>query len=279
MARQILLKYKYLYVAVIVLFLPLFSLAGCSQNASTPTYADNPIASRETLTQVSTIDAVLNGVYDGVMTYRDLKGYGDFGIGTFAALDGEMIAFDGNFYQIKADGKAYPVTDTMQTPFASVTFFDADNTGDLPSGLDYTGLQDFLDKILPTENTFYAIRIDGTFSYMKTRSVPAQEKPYPPLVEVTKNQPVFEFTDVTGTIVGFRCPPFVTGVNVAGYHLHFLTADKDAGGHILELRVQQATFSIDQTRLFTMILPDKESDFYKIDLTPDNQAELEQAEH
>lgn len=36
-----------------------------------------------TLTQVSTIDAILNGLYDGVITYGELKGYGDFGIGTF----------------------------------------------------------------------------------------------------------------------------------------------------------------------------------------------------
>lgn len=248
-------------------------LQGCS-----PDYADNPVVERETLMQVSTIDAILGGVYDGVMTYEDLAGYGDFGIGTFTGLDGEMIAFDGDFYQVKANGVAYPVPGSMETPFAAVTYFDADDTAAVPEGLDYRGFQEFLDGILPTENTFYAVRLEGTFSYMKTRSVPAQQKPYPPLVEVTKHQPEFEFHDIPGTIAGFRCPPYVAGVNVVGYHLHFLTDDRDAGGHILDFTVREATVTVDYTGDFLMILPDDSSDFYDIDLTPDKQEELEKAE-
>lgn len=251
------------------------SLAGCS--------ADKDIAAglpqgRETLTQVSTIDAILGGVYDGVMDYKTLEGYGDFGIGTFAGLEGEMLAFDGKYYQIKADGVAYPVAGSQETPFAAVTYFDTDNEWDLPAGVDYQGFQEFMDGVLPTENTFYAIRVDGTFSYIKTRSVPAQTKPYPPLVEVTKHQPEFEFNDVSGTLVGYRCPPYVSGVNVPGYHMHFLTENKDAGGHVLDFTVQQAVISIDETPNFLMILPDKGSDFYGIDLTPDKSEELGQAE-
>ena len=253
-------------------------LSGCSIGGASPDYAGNPVVERETLTQVSTIDAILGGVYDGVMTYADLAGYGDFGIGTFPGLDGEMIAYDGDFYQVMADGVAYPVSRAMETPFAAVTLFDADDTAMVPEGLDYKGFQEFLDGMLPTENTFYAVRVDGTFSYMKTRSVPAQQKPYPPLVEVTKHQPEFEFYDIPGTIAGFRCPPYVAGINVVGYHLHFLTGDKDAGGHILEFTVREATVSVDYTPDFLMLLPDDTSDFYDIDLTPDNQEELEKAE-
>ena len=130
-----------------------------------------------------------------------------------------MVAFGGAFTRL-ADGKAYLVSGDMETPFASVTFFDADEQYTVPEGIDYAGLQKFLDETLPTENTFYAIKIDGTFSYMKTRSVPAQAKPYPPLVEVTKNQPVFEFTDVSGTVAGFRCPPSLPA-STWRYHLHF----------------------------------------------------------
>ena len=97
------------------------------------------------------------------------------------AFDGEMVGFDGDFYQVKADGIAYPVTDSMRTPFASVTFFDVDCEESLPEGMDYNRLPDFMGSILPTDNIFYALRIEGTFSYMKTRSVPVQQKPYPPL--------------------------------------------------------------------------------------------------
>lgn len=257
----------------------IITTTGCSTSTAPDEYANNPIAQRETLVQISTIDALLGGVYDGVMTFGTLKKYGDFGIGTFEGLDGEMVGFDGNFYQVKADGIAYPVSDSMETPFASVTFFDTDCQEKLPGGADYQQLRDFLDEILPTGNIFYAVKIEGTFSYMKTRSVPGQQKPYPPLVEVVKNQPTFEFTDVEGIVVGFRCPAYVAGVNVPGYHLHFLTKDKSAGGHVLEFQVEEAVAYIDYTSEFLMILPGNDSDFYKIDLTQEKQEELEQVEN
>jgi len=268
----------YLQVIICLLCLLLTPAIGCLANTTSSEYADNPIAQRETLVQISTIDALLNGVYDGVVTFGTLKEYGDFGIGTFEGLDGEMIGFGGNFYQIKADGKAYPVSDSVETPFASVTFFDADCEEPIPEGMDYSQLEEFLDGILPTSNIFYAIKIEGTFSYMKTRSVPGQKKPYPPLAEVTKNQPIFEFSDVVGTIVGFRCPEYVSGVNVPGYHLHFLTEGKDAGGHVLEFKTKEAVASVDYTSEFLMILPGEGSDFYTIDLTQDKQEELEEVE-
>jgi acetolactate decarboxylase len=259
------------------LCLLVIATSGCS-NSLTTQNDDNCVSHKETLTQISTIDAVLNGVYDGVIDFGALKEYGDFGIGTFESLDGEMMGFDGNFYQIKADGLAYPVDDSMKTPFASVTFFEADDNQDIPEGINYEQLETFLDGILPTDNIFYAIKIEGTFSYMKTRSVPAQEKPYPPLADVAQQQPTFEFSDVAGTVVGFRCPPYVTGVNVPGYHLHFLTESKDGGGHILDFKVKRAEVSVDYTSEFLMILPDSDSDFYNLDLTQNKQEELEQVE-
>ena len=87
--------------------------------------------------QNSTINALLEGVYDGSMTYGELRRHGDFGLGTFNALDGEMVAFDGEFYQIKSDGIAYPVADEQRTPFATVLFFQPKCTRTLtgPLGL------------------------------------------------------------------------------------------------------------------------------------------------
>ena len=229
------------------------------------------------LTQVSTIDAVLGGLYDGVITYGDLKDYGDFGIGTFEGLDGEMVALDGNFYQIKADGVAYPVTDTMTTPFACVIFFDADREIPVGEGMNYTQFQDYLSDVIQEKNIFHAVKIEGTFGYVKTRSVPGQEKPYPPLVEVTANQPTFEFNDIEGTIVGFYCPDYVEGLNVPGYHLHFITADRKAGGHVLEFIIKDAKLSVDYTSELHIILPDTE-EFNRLDLTKSRKEELEEAE-
>lgn len=271
-------RWFHLYVTVSLFILLTVALPGCSGDIKSLEYSGSPVANRETVTQISTIDAILDGVYDGVMDFRTLKKYGDFGIGTFEGLDGEMVGFDGNFYQIKADGIAYTVDDFMQTPFASVTYFEVDKEQSLPEGIEFNQLEGFMRGVLPTGNIFYAIKIEGVFSYMKTRSVPAQKKPYPPLVEVTKNQPVFEFNDAEGVIVGFLCPAYVAGVNVPGYHLHFLNSSKNAGGHILEFKVKQAVISVDYTSEFLMILPGEESDFYKLDLTRDKQSELQKAE-
>lgn len=231
----------------------------------------------DTLTQVSTIDALLCGDYDGKISYGEIKKYGDFGLGTFDALDGEMVAFEGSFYQVKGDGNVYPVSSSLKTPFACVTFFHKDMEMELPCGIDYSKLKDLINNKIPTKNIFFAIRIDGEFSYVKTRSVPAQKKPYPPITEVTKNQPIFEFNHVKGTLVGFRCPEFVKGINVAGFHLHFLTEDKTGGGHILEFTLKEGTLLIDDTSSFFLILP-REETFYSLDLTKDRQIDINKVE-
>src|SRR4030042_5902839 len=117
----------------------------------------------DTLFQVSTINALLNGDYHGSITVRDLRRNGTFGIGTFDGLDGEMIGLEGRFYQIKADGIAYPVPDSMTTPFAVVTPFEFDKTASVQDGMDYEGLQRYLDELIPDNSIFYAVKIEGLF--------------------------------------------------------------------------------------------------------------------
>ena len=236
-----------------------------------------PQENADVLFQVSTINALLEGVYDGEITYGELAQHGDFGIGTFNNLDGEMIGLEGVFYQIKTDGIAYPVDDSMKTPFAAVTFFEADKIVLSDRALGYEQLEQYLDGLLPTKNIFYALKIEGIFKYIKARSVPKQNKPYPPLVEAAKNQSIFEFHNVKGTIAGFYCPVYVEGINVPGYHLHFITADREAGGHLLECQVQNIKIEIDYTSEFYMVLPEN-AEFYAVNLEEKKQQELEKVE-
>jgi acetolactate decarboxylase len=234
-------------------------------------------ADDDILFQVSTIDALLQGVFDGFYSFDDLKTHGDFGIGTFDSLNGEMIALDGDYYQVKVDGVAYPVQGNTTTPFSTVTYFQADQIIAIENASNFTELSRQLDEKLPSKNAFFALRIDGTFPYIKTRSVPKQEKPYPRLADAVKNQSVFEFTNVTGTVVGIWAPEFSKGLNVPGYHLHFITADRKAGGHILDLKIDEAEAKVDITAGFAMQLPTK-GDFYNVDLTQDLQSELSKIE-
>lgn len=57
--------------------------------------ASTAYSSDDILYQVSTINALLEGIYDGDTSYGELKQHGDFGIGTFSGLDGGMIELDG----------------------------------------------------------------------------------------------------------------------------------------------------------------------------------------
>lgn len=183
--------------------------------------------------QWSTITDLLRGVYDGQATFRDLKQHGDFGIGTVNGLDGEMVASDGQFYQIKSDGKVYPIQDSEKTPFATVLFFKPDRKLELKGVHDLGELQKFLDGQITNLDVMYAIRITGKFRHARVRSVPRQQKPYPDLNAALRDQTVFELRDIDGTLVGFRFPNSMAGVNVPGYHFHFISRDKKSGGHVL----------------------------------------------
>lgn len=255
---------KYRFIQLFVLIILCFS--GCS-------YALN-----NTVTQVSTIDAILAGTYDGLISFTELGPYGDFGIGTFDKLDGEMIMLDGNIYQVKADGKVYNPDVSTTTPFAVVAKFNQEMSIPINTETDYANFKAIVDRAVPNKNLFYALKVKGHFEKVKTRSVPAQSKPYPPLTEITKNQPIFNFKDVSGTIVGFLSPPYVKGINVPGYHLHFLTEDLTSGGHLLEFKLLRGTIEIDKLSNFYMILPEGDPGFGQVDLSHDRSKDLEKAE-
>ncbi|HEV7347794.1 acetolactate decarboxylase [Telluribacter sp.] len=249
-----------------------YVLLGCTSLSK-----EAPHQQDEVLYQVSTIDALLSGDYDGTVTCGELRQHGDFGIGTFNGLDGEMLQLDGEIFKIRSDGKAYAVPDSTRTPFASVTHFSADTVIELSGRLSYEQLCAYIDSLVPTENIFYAIKVEGEFAYVKARSVPRQSKPYLPLVEVVKTQPTFEFEHETGTLLGFRTPPYMKGLNVPGYHLHFLTSDHARGGHVMACTLGKVKLSIDYTSAFHMVLP-ATGTFQRVDLTQDKQEELEKVE-
>ncbi len=232
---------------------------------------------RNTLFQVSTLSALLNGLYDRAMDFDELQNHGDLGLGTFEALDGEMVMLDGKTYQVRAGGEVLPVADSAGTPFAAVARFRPDRESHLRHVDSYEILRHTLSGLLPNPNLFYAFRIDGTFEYVKTRSVPAQKKPYPPLSEVTKDQPTFEFSNVRGSLVGFFCPAYVNGINVPGFHLHFISDDRTMGGHLLECRISEGIILIDYLDRFTIALPE-DAGFASTNLAGDWTEETDKVE-
>ena len=233
---------------------------------------------RDILYQVSTIDALMQGVFDGVQPVGEIRKHGDFGIGTFDALDGEMIVLDGVVYQAKADGHMYVAADSQTTPFATVTYFDRDQTAITDRAMNLSEFSSVMASRLPTGNMIYAVRIHGTFPSVKVRAIPAQHKPNPTLSAASVNQSVYTYANSTGSIVGFYTPDFFRGVNVAGYHLHFISDDRKTGGHILEITIPANTsVEYDITPGFAMALPTS-GDFTGADLSKDLSGDLAKVE-
>jgi alpha-acetolactate decarboxylase len=140
------------------------------------------------LFQASTIEALLDGAYDGDVTFRELGEHGDFGLGTFDACDGEMIALEGTFLRAALDGSIHPVEPERRTPFAVLTYFEPTHRFQLADPLDDAGFMHSLDTRLGDLSTAHALRVDGHFDTVRARSVPRQHKPYPPMTEVVENQ-------------------------------------------------------------------------------------------
>jgi acetolactate decarboxylase len=208
------------------------------------------------VTQVSTYPALQHGLYDGDVTYSALAQSGDFGIGTFDGMDGEMIALDGHFYQARFDGTVLPAQGTLETPFATVTFFDAEQRFEMTGPLaTYDELKAYLAQVAPQANRPYAIRLDGTFSYLKIRSVPPQAEPYPPLTDVIAQQVTWERKDIRGTLVGYWFPQYLSALNAPGYHLHFISEDRQVAGHMLECNLASGSVAIDYLDRVSLEIP------------------------
>jgi acetolactate decarboxylase len=188
----------------------------------------------ETVFQTSTISALLDGAYEGDVTFRELARHGDFGIGTLQQLDGEMIALDGTFYVARVDGQVSTVSPDARTPFAVVVPWRTDARSRVETSATLEALTAQLDRLVPPDGNILAVRVDGHFPRVLARSVPKQFPPYATLSAVAAQQVVFEWFDLDATLVGFRCPASVGGYDLVGYHWHVLSNDRRRGGHVLD---------------------------------------------
>lgn len=206
--------------------------------------------------QTSLLSAIMQGVYDGTVSIGQLLEHGDFGLGTFNALDGEMVVLDGVAYRLDGDGKASVASDSALTPYAAVINFAPSVSLSVDAPVGKEALEGALDAMAESKNLFYAVRFTGLIKHIKYRNVLRQERPYKPLLEVVKTQAEFELNDVKGTILGFRCPDYAVGIGVPGYHLHFISDDRTTGGHVLDYALSRGQVEIDHTSSLHLELPE-----------------------
>jgi alpha-acetolactate decarboxylase len=228
------------------------------------------------LYQYSIISALMDGVATGGVALSTLQERGTYGLGTFENIEGEMVMIDGAVHHLRADGSVEQATSTTKLPFAMVTRFE-------PTARRKTSLPD-KDRIIkvgkelfPNSNNCYlALHVEATFKEMTVRAVRSQTYKGQPLSELGSTQSVHTYKDVRGTVFGFQSPPFSSGISVAGGHLHFLSADRDRGGHVLALQADEAVLSGASIRMVHIELPESsEFNDAKLDLDQEGIRKIE----
>jgi acetolactate decarboxylase len=229
-----------------------------------------------TLFQVSISGALVAGVYDEEVSVKSILEHGDFGLGTFANLDGEMVVLDGRVYQVQGTGRVSEARPNAGAPFAVVTRFSPQTDVDTEPVANFNELEERCDKYRNSGNIFYALRLDGRFRKVRTRAVNPPQ-PGTRLVDAANAQSEFSFNDIDGTLIGLWSPGFSSAFSISGYHFHFLSKDRQHGGHLLDVESGPLRLKVEALTDFHLALPESES-FLKADLSKNTAEELAYAE-
>lgn len=212
------------------------------------------------LYQYGIADAFVGGLYRGTLPIRDLKLKGDFGLGAPDMLDGELTILDGKVYQTKATGETVEPDNDFKTSQSFVSFFKADTTFNVENEMDEKALLALIGNKLKNKNALYAIKISGEFDHVKTRAFPPVEKePFPAITTIFDRQRFFEYSGTEGTLVGFHLPEYLNGINIKGFHFHFLSNDKQQGGHVLGFIGKNLKIEITEQKSFELDIPDDDA--------------------
>jgi len=230
------------------------------------------------LYQYGIADAFLAGLYHGTLTVKDMKPHGDFGLGAPDLLDGELVILNGKAYQTHSTGFTMIMADTARIPLVLSTNFKADTTIYLINPGNKAEAFKLIDQYLTKTNGLYAIRITGDFNMVKTRAFPQIEKePYLPLADMLEKQHFFTYEKLTGTLVGFKLPQYLSSVTIAGYHFHFLSADKGKGGHMTDFSAVKLKVEIAVLKGIDIQIP-QDNTFMNFDFKKVKKGDAEKAE-
>jgi len=227
-----------------------------------------------TLYQISTSTALVEGIYSGSIPSSVLLEHGDFGLGTFEGLDGEMVIVDGQIYQVT--DKVQHRTDDFLVPFAAITPFRAAASFAIDNVATLNDLELACDQQRISDNLFYALRLDGIFETIHARAVhtvPQNTR----LLDAAKTQLEFHFENTEGTLVGFWSPRYSSSFSVPGYHLHFISKDRTRGGHLLDCSARKLKARVQVLSEFDIRLPDS-GPFLTTNLSKDPASDLAKTE-
>ncbi|WP_158288347.1 acetolactate decarboxylase [Mucilaginibacter psychrotolerans] len=215
--------------------------------------------------QYGIADAFLAGLYHGTLPVKEMLPHGDFGLGAPDVLDGELIIYNGKAYQTRATGETTLMADTAKIPLVLSTNFKADTAFYINSPADKKTVLGQIDYYLKKANGLYAIRVSGEFALVKTRAFPrADKEPFLPLASILDRQHFFSMPNISGTLIGFKLPQYLSSVTIANYHFHFLSADMTKGGHMTDMAVNKVKVEIAVLQGIDIQIP-QDSDFMNFD--------------
>jgi len=248
------------WISIVILGF-IYYLHGYSQELQKGPSKENQVISihkDHQLYQFGHADAFVNGLYKGILPVNELESQGDFGLGAPDMVNGELTINEGKAYQTTADGSTFQTADTMKIPFAMVTFFRSDTSVVLSKVASLDDLYAQLSQQLKNKNAMYAIRIKGAFETIKTRAFPqVKEDGMIPLAQMLDKQQFFDYQRTKGSLIGFWMPSYLAGINITGFHFHFLSSDTKYGGHLLQaVSSQKVVVEISKLEDFLLQVPD-----------------------
>lgn len=227
--------------------------------------------------QHSIFSALMAADFYGSISFKELLKHGNFGLGTFHAVDGELIILEGKTYQVLASGEVKNVDKKMTTPFATLTNFVSDLKLQF-TNISFQNLKKELESKFPSLNIFYAIKISGEFQSISMRTLTQQKEPFVVLKEASKNQKELILKKVKGDLVVFWTPKFANNILVQGFHAHFISSDRKSGGHVFDFQAKEIIVDISYLTNMNLHLPETESFLnHQIDINK-LQEEIEEVE-
>ncbi len=231
--------------------------------------------------QVSTLQALALGYTKKVITVSELLQNGDTGLGTFEDVNGEMIIMDGHCYQARSDGSVMEADPNAGVPFSAVARLLGTRQFEMTDKQDIESIRTELTQRIEEHfglNSMHVVRIDGEYEKVDARSEEPYKSHHITLKEVLdQNQTSFVFENIRGSLVGVYFPDHMDGINMPGWHLHFLSEDKTKGGHVFNVILKKGTVRLDKITRIEIDLP-KAAAFDTYSLKQASEEEIKKVE-
>lgn len=210
-----------------------------------------------TLYQYSHYAALEQGCYDGALSIAELKQHGNLGLGTFNALDGELMVIENQYYHC-SQGRALLALDDQRLPWAAVTWFEKECSFSMDHIASLDALEAFILTQIPSRNYPMAIKIKAVVRNICIGSVPKQTKPYKTIAALENDFVPMHFGDRRVDMAGFYAPHFMFPIKSSGIHLHCVDETRQIGGHVLSFDLLEGTAEVQALQMFNLTLPNIE---------------------